>query len=428
MSSNKLLHAGQFDFADVEILQAGGLAISIIDQVQQINIYEDLFSPFISGNMIIKDTISLPTLLLNAGADLLRLRLGTPTLPKDKYIDRYFHIYKLSDRVVINERACEFMFHFVSQESLVDSSISISKTFKGKAEDNISEILTKHIKTKTPFKSSSTTNEVNYTSNFWSPMKNIVYNADHANNATYGPTMVFFENRDGFNFKSIQELGSAEPYMKFEASNHISDVGEDKFNGGVVTKNLDKDYKNVLSLSAPMFYDYMKNKTDGGISTRMFTFDFVTKKITDTTFDQTKLPTKMNPNRFYKEQVIKSSYQGSDSSILIPNTYKHYSMYTDKGDVTDARYKQHRITALRNIQQHKVEITVFGRTDYTVGKCVHLDVNKLLAFNRGITSKQIEDPLITGKYVISAICHIFTRDGKHQSVLELIRDSIGKAK
>lgn len=426
---SKLSYAGQFDFGDVDIIQPNGLAISVVDQIQQVTIYEDLFSPFMSGNIIFKDTISIPTLLMNGGADLVRIRLGTPTLTKDQYIHRYFHIYKMSDRIVVNERTSEFVIHFISQESLTDTSVLISKTFKGRAEDNIDHILKKIIRTKVPFNADTTINDITYTSNYWPAVKNIAYNCDFAQHTNGYPAMTFYENRNGFNFKSIVELGKAEPYMKFESSNHLSKVGEGALDRGTVTKDFQQDFQTILSMTTPVIYDYMKDKSNGMMSNRLVSFDFTTKKMTDVTYSlQSDTRKLMNENRFYKDEIIETSYQGTHSSNLLPVAYRHNNLYTGKNDVSDVKIKQKRISVMRHMQQHRIEITVFGRTDYTVGQTIHVSANKLLMFTKEMSADQITDPLISGKYLVSAVCHIFTKEGKHQTTLELIRDSVGKAK
>jgi hypothetical protein len=68
----------------------------------------------------------------------------------------------------------------------------------------------------------------------------------------------------------------------------------------------------------------------------------------------------------------------------------------------------------------KVEIEVFGRTDYTVGRKVYLDTNKMMPISH--KDSDINDKLLSGYYLISAINHAFTSD-KHICTLELIKDS-----
>jgi hypothetical protein len=426
--TQKISYAGQFILDAIDIIQPGGMAIDIREQVEQITIYEDLFSPFLSGNLICLDTSDLPSFLLNAGADLLRLRIYTPTIKKSDWIDRYFHIYKLSDRAEFSERSTSYVFHFVSQESIIDSSVNLSKKFKGTGETNIESILKDVYSTQVPFNSSGSTNDVIYNSNNWSGTKNIRYNCEHSLAADGSPSFVFFESRAGFNFKSLTDISEQKPAMKFMASNHLSEVIEEGFGAGNVVKELNKDFYTVLKVTSRVTFDYMKDKSNGLLNSRMFSFDLVAKKIDDVTFNaNTDERKRMNPNRFYKPSIIDSSYRGSQGSVLLYNQ-KHFNLYNGVKDATDFAYKQRRISIMRQFQQHKIEIEVLGRTDYTVGTTVTTDFNRMMPITRDLNRNQIRDPMLSGKYIVSAVCHRFTRAGKHESTIELIRDSIGDIK
>ena len=423
--SEALMYAGQYQIDAIEILQPNGLSLDIRDQVQQVTIYEDLFSPFMSGNIICGDSVDLPSYFMNSGADLLRLRLSTPTIAKEQWIDRYFHIYRLADRAVINSRAQTYIYYFVSQESIVDTSHNISKTFRGRGNDIVKSIMANNIGSSVPVNSSSTTNDITYTSNYWSATKNITYICDHSIAEDKTPSFLFFENRAGFQFKPLTELAKAKPFMEFKATDHITEVNTAEFGAGNISKNLSMDYSAILTLSMKVTYDYEKDKRNGMLNSRMFTFDLKTKKLSDTTFNlnQDTRPL-LNPNRFYTKELIDASYRGTHGSVMLHNQ-AHTGLYNGVGDGSDFAYKQKRISLLRQFQQHKIEITVLGRTDYTVGMTVSVDSNRLGNITKDMSANEIQDPLISGKYIVAAVCHRFGRDGVHQCTLELIRDSIG---
>lgn len=423
-----LERAGQYLIDAIEVLQPTGKALDVRDQVQQVTLYEDLFSPFMSGNLVCIDSVDLPSLFLNAGADLLHLRLRTPTLEKENVIDRYFHIYKMSDRTELSDRSQTYILHFVNKDSIIDSSINISKTFRKKGETNIGDILKKTMNSDMPFIASPTTNDVIYTSNYWSPLKNIAYNCDHSIAQDKTPTFIFFENRYGYNFAPVTGLTKAKTFKKFKASDHVAEINNSPFNLGKVTRDLEKDYATIMKVAVDVTYDYEKDKREGLMSSRLFSFDLTTKKLVDTTYNMNQETRDlMNENRFYTKQLVNTSYTGAYSSVILTGN-KHTKLYNNTNDVTDLSFKQRRISILRHFQQHKIEITVFGRTDYTVGMTVDIDINRLKKFTKDNKSEELPDPLLTGKYLVSAICHRFDREGKHESTLELIRDSIGANK
>jgi hypothetical protein len=193
-------------------------------------------------------------------------------------------------------------------------------------------------------------------------------------------------------------------------------------------KELNKDFTTILKLTSRVTFDYIKDKSNGLMNSRLFAFDLVTKKIEDVTFNaNSDERTRMNPNRFYKSQVIDNSYRGSQGSVILYGQ-KHFNLYNGVKDATDFAFKQRRISIMHQFQQHKIEIDVLGRTDYTVGVTVETDLNRMMNITRDLNRHEIRDPITSGKYIVSAVCHRFTRDGKHESTLELIRDSIGDKK
>lgn len=421
-----LLYAGQYILLEASIIQSGGLALDVRDQIQLITIYEDMFSPFMSGNLVMLDSVDLPSMFLNSGTDLFKLKIKTPTITSEYVIERTFHIYKLNDRTQTAERAQTYSYHFVSIESLVNSSRNLSKTYRGKAESNIATILKDIFKTSLSFNYDSTSNDITYTSNYWDPVTNIAYNSDHALSSNGIPCMMFYENRFGFNFKSLVDVYNIKPNLAFSASNNLSQIKENAYNIGDTFKDLNKDYENISNVIVNTTYDYYTDKNNGLMSSRMFSFDLTTKKLVDITYNaNSDNRARPNPNVFYSKSVIDSSYSGSNSTVKLHHV-KHNKLYDGKTDVSDFSFKQRRVALMRNFQQHKIEITVLGRTDYTVGMSIHVDVNKLRTFNRETDRGTISDPMLSGVYVVSAVCHRFGRDGKHESTFECIRDSINK--
>ena len=426
--SDKLAFAGQYYLDAIDIIQPNGIAIDIREQIEQITIYEDIFSPFITGNLICLDTADLPSLLLSAGADLLRLTIWTPSIEKSKRIDRYFHIYKLSDRAELSDRSQTYIYHFISQESIVDTSYNFSRTFRGDGKTNIKTIIEKGLGSKVPLVGEESSNAVTYTSNNWSSTKNIRYNCENSIAKDSTPSFVFFESRYGFEFQPLTSLAKKAPINKFVTSNQISDVTTEGVSRGEVVVDLGKDYRTILSFKANLTYDYQRDKSTGMMNSRQFSFDLTTKRIGDTTFSaNSDTRERMNPKLFYSKDVISTSYRGSVGSVLL-NNQRHFKLYDDVEETTDVKFRQQRISILRQFRQHVVEIEVFGRTDYTVGETVDTDFNKLRSIAETTQLKDVSDPLFSGKYLITAVCHRFTRDGKHICKLELSRDSIREQK
>jgi hypothetical protein len=128
-TEDKINQAGEFELLFCEMLFADGEAFDISPQIDGMSIYEDLYSPFLSGRLNLRDSQDLPNFFGRAGRDILRLGIKTKGIEdkKSNKIEGYFHIYKLADREMIGDRMQRYSYYFVSVESLIDTDHFISK-------------------------------------------------------------------------------------------------------------------------------------------------------------------------------------------------------------------------------------------------------------------------------------------------------------
>jgi hypothetical protein len=99
---------------------------------------------------------------------------------------------------------------------------------------------------------------------------------------------------------------------------------------------------------------------------------------------------------------------------------KYHGNFNNFGDVTNAKTIQKRMSQLGQAEATKIEITVPGRTDYTVGRKVKVSLNKFNPIES--TDTDYLDKMFSGNYIISGINHFIDRE-KHQCHMELMKDS-----
>ena len=234
------------------------------------------------------------------------------------------------------------------------------------------------------------------------------------------PTFMFFENRDGFNLTDVAKFADKTHSIlqAWSVSDYVADVSK----SGQIIRNPARDYQSVQAMDVKVNFDYMKDAKNGLMKTRLFTYDFVTGTFKDRTASiaDSDIPL-LASQRFYEPATIDTA----GSAHL--TGYSHYNLYNGSGNTANAVDWLHkRNVIMRSIQQHKVEITVYGRTDYTVGKKANFSTNKMRAFQGDAEANSITDNLFSGDYIISAVRHRFQRDNFHECKIELTRDSIQK--
>lgn len=412
-SSEKIHVAGDVSIEDVTIISIRGHAQTILPQVAGIELYEDIFSPFITGKLYVKDAQDLQGLLPLVGEEVLRLKFRTPKIDEvHAYDDEYF-IFKLEDKVKLKEREVAYVLHFMSKEAVVDMNKKISKAYSGRVSTIVEDICKKEegLQTLKPVNTEETSNEIKFISNFWSPSKCLQRCADHALNATGSPSYLFFENKHGLNFISLETLYSGTPiYQRFVWDNYVADI---KPTGGS-QRDLNKDYQRILDLQTPESYNYMDRMQSGMYGSEIITYDLLTKQYVHTAYK----PDFNEQKHLNKYPVYTARPPGGQKGVLIYNQ-NYFNNFEGYGDVTDSKFVQKRMSLLAQAEAYKITITVHGRTDYTAGQRVYVDIPKNTQVTA--TSKDV-DEIMSGNYLVSALCHYITRS-THSCVMELIKDS-----
>jgi len=114
--------AGSVDVRNVSIASTSPRSFlqTITPQVVGIEIYEDIFSPFISGKIVVRDSQELLNLLPLVGEEKIILDIATPTIDEEYTIKGEFFIYKMGDRIRLSERDTGYQLYFMSKEGIID--------------------------------------------------------------------------------------------------------------------------------------------------------------------------------------------------------------------------------------------------------------------------------------------------------------------
>lgn len=415
-TSESIRYAGDVAFKDVSVVTSKGTIQNIANQVLGLEIYEDIFSPFITGVAVIKESFDLINLMPFVGEEFLNININTPTLEDKHAINQQFYIFKISNRILSGDRTAYYELHFISREAIVDVNKKISKAYGGLISDLAKELITSKEfgleSSKTP-NIEATSNRTKFISNYWSPVKCLSYLTATAATSSGGANYLFFENRKGLNFVSIESLYDQELYQRFIKGNYARDIESD----GRAVINLNKDYQQIIELDTPEVSNYIDSASSGMYSSKMVGSDITMKKYFSKNFDMLE--------DFTRTKHLNDFAPHSSNLVKHPNSTiiqmeKYYSPFNGFTEVSNAKTIQRRISQLQQAQTGKLELTVFGRTDYTVGMKVEVKLNMVRPF--GSDEQDTTDKMLSGKYIVSAINHKINRD-KHECIMELIKDS-----
>lgn len=133
-NSDKLKFAGDINVERVTITSLiSDKTFNVANQLLTIQIFEDMFSPFITGSLIFQESLDFASNFPFIGEEVIDLKVFTPTLdkanPKGGVIEGRFYIYKMADREEISERSTVYQLHFISIEAIADINTKISKGY-----------------------------------------------------------------------------------------------------------------------------------------------------------------------------------------------------------------------------------------------------------------------------------------------------------
>ena len=406
--------AGDVRIEEVTLISARGVAQNVLPQVAAIEIYEDIFASFVSGKIFFRDSQDLTNLLPLMGEERVRLRVATPSLPDGEIYSGEFFIYKMDDRAKVAEREVMFVLHFISKEAVVDLNKQLSKAYEGKVSDIAKKLITDVHGLESTKKAiiEDSRNTTKFVANWWSPLQCLQYAADTAVNTNGSPSYLFFETKYGLNFVSLDSLYSSGPIkQRFVWDQYSREVSSAS---GAAFKDIAKDYQRVLELETPSSFNYLERLKSGMYGSEMITYDILTRQYVHIGYTP-----KFEKTKHLNQYPLWSDNAPARMKSVVMYGSKYYNNFDNYGDVTNTDTTQMRKSLLAQAEGFKVNITVFGRTDYSAGQKVYLSVPKATQIKK---EDDPEDKILSGTYLIGAICHLITRES-HQCVMELIKDS-----
>ena len=121
--------------------------IDLIPQLVELNLFEDIYSSTISGNLVLNDSLGLLSNFRINGTEFVQITLRKGT-QDDNPIQRTFRIFKVSNRSINVSNGFEvYTLNFCSEEFLFSEQYRISKGYVNTSiSDIVADILINYVK------------------------------------------------------------------------------------------------------------------------------------------------------------------------------------------------------------------------------------------------------------------------------------------
>jgi hypothetical protein len=440
---SSIQRAGDVLIESLKLLSTKNTVTDLDEFLIELNIYEDIFSNFIRGELALSDSRNLIQKLPIIGEEYLLVKLRTPTF--DSVIQKTFRIVQITDRKIVRDNNTQtFILHFVSQELIANILLPLYRSFEGNIDDVVLQIFNdylmmnrnyeitnddtnlKEIEIVTPLKIlTETENKVKFVSPGWSPFKCINWLASKSiPKQGKACNFLFFETNKAFYYTSIENIFDFTNTNKSFIGNYTISASNIKDNN---RETLNREYFLTEDVDMISTTDHIKNYTNGYLANRLITLDVFNKIYDLVDYDHTIEYKNYKHTSGDKAIPIfaENSLRNPSSSVnFYPINPKLFNNFEGNINEKIKNIYGNRKSTLLELTNLRLNINIPGRTDIEVGSMLRFNYPELGP--RDISNTNFEDIQYSGFYIITAIKHKIVRlqTVEHRMIMEIVKDSL----
>jgi len=465
---NKLQYAGDFRISEVALFNAYGNVVGISTAINEIAIYEDLNSNFLTGTITFTDTEDICNTLPVIGQEYLEFKIRTPlgsTYGEGEYdfTNTRMAVYKVTKNRV-NQNTQIVVLDFISTEGIRDQNVRISRAFDGPYDQAVAKIFKKSwgLNSKKKLYVYPTSNNFKFVAPNMRPTDIINMICSRAvPKFSALPAYLFYENGQGFHFRSVDSfyftatsggLASHPPMFEYFLDTETSkQFASPRDNPMSQLRTIDKYELTGMN-------DLIKNQRLGTYASKLITHDSYNKTYKEYKYnyieDYVRVPHMekddvQSDQALYRGLLLPAHYDFNDLETAETKDYGR-TAYKYLSDYSDARvmvksntaylhntnsengyrvdeYVQRRQSALNLFNNIEMQLTVPGNTHLNIGHIIKLNVPRSGRNKKDEISTQ-NDKMLSGRWLITAIRHSFAfrqKEPLHKMVITCAKDTYG---
>lgn len=384
-------------------------------------VYEDIFSQFITANLFIEDAFNLPEILPIRGQETVtivfsRTRESSP-------ITLLFATTELTNNKFENG-VQKYKLNLMSQGGYLNFTQTCGYSVKGKIKKIIETIFNNHFPDfmwKDKLEIDDTEDKYSFIlSMSHTPFESISWLANKAKSSLPQYPYFFYETISGYNFKNLSTmlLDSSDKKIytyTYTPTNPLTSESKEK-----TVKYEDI----ILSLEVLSSFNTPENILMGRVCSNLLVHDLFYKQQRVSTFkekDDVSTKTKLAKEPFWKTEDPISDMVGENGVLYyLPATSN--SVFTKENEIVNNNQVENIYLANSyhklSILTKRIVVTIHGDETKRVGTIFNMDINNLKLSNKEL------DKNLTGKYLITAVKHVFS-GFTYTTVLELSTNSMG---
>lgn len=390
--------------------------IDISMMVNYIEVYESIYSPFLTVNISVTDTNGVSSAFRMKGEEFVEIDVRGPD-NRLGIVGQVFNVYEVADRVVTSNGSITYTLKCISPAAIVDMNIKISQSFSGQPSELVGNTFAKTLSiVGKPVLAEESKHIVSYVSNYWSPMKNIKYLCDRTVSKRSGAAnYVFFERKNEFRFESIDNMVVRPPTNNFTYSLNTNDAR--------MRNNPQEQMFIIHNLYVDRSFNYIDRIMTGAYGNRTLNVDSHTKSYSYQYYDFLE--------SFSKFSRLNELPLGTSNSVRrINSVFRTINsptlVYTTMPDEHSIDWYKQRLTELAAINATTIDFDAVGRFYIGAGDVITVTIPKITAAkhisNRENELSKLIDPTLSGRYLVTSIRHLIDRE-RHTINVQASKDS-----
>jgi hypothetical protein len=434
VAQSELRSGGEFNILQCDLILANGQLNNLRSAVVGLTIFENIDQFSITGIITIQDSYNLASYGPIIGQEYLRLKIATPNLTGGEntidYSSNPLLITAVNNREEIGNGVQATTMSFCSREFVINQRTRVRRTLVGSYSDIVRTMVETDLDSDKELYSEPSADKKKIIAPNVKPFDVISIATKNAVSEKFNQSTYFFwESTSGFNFRSLGDMYSQTPKMKYEST-----LAGTRTENGV--KDIISELGAIEAYTITSSPDTVFNYATGIFSSELIVHDIISKSYqkhiynySDNFSEEQHLgtnplavndPDGINVSSFPSKQYLKSTVGvGTDQSFN--DEFYQYAYGTNKLELMQARNSQ--LSMMESGLQ--MSINVVGTTVVKAGDIVEIIIPSISAYKT--TKNETEDMLYNGNFLIRSLRHDFDiSNSKHTMSMNVTKDAIGK--
>jgi hypothetical protein len=427
-----VFYTQDFSLNKLNFLTSSGQSFDLRKLLVELCYYEDIYSFSVSGYLTVQDGQGFVQLLQLTGNQFLELDFGKIKGAPNN-IKQTFRVYKIENRTPSGNMNTEsYKLYFCSEELILSEQTKISKSVVGtKISDIIRGVLTNFnnglfVNSEKIAVIEETTGVYDFIIPRLKPFETISWVSNYARPSTSNQNdkiadMLFFQNRDGFNFRSLQSMFKQPIYGTYKYQ--LKNLGDNE-------QSFKEKMNTILNYEFVKTYDMLNEINQGTFANKLISLDTIARTANTTTYNyESSKSGQLNKGAVSNEMrnrlgLTQSTSPDSSFKVFTGNAMQSKAAYIKQvpnavaKNVAVETYVPNRTAQISLANYTVMKMTIPGDPGISVGRTINVN---LLTLKPSATSKGL-DEFYSGKYLVTAVRHII-QPTVYQTVVEIAKDS-----